>query len=503
MRKAVIYARFSSDKQTEMSIEAQVRACKEYALRTDLQITKIYADEAISGKSTLKRAEYQKMMKDAKVHKFDVILIHKYDRIARNLGDHVNLENKLREYEIQLIATAQDFGQGKEAKMMRGIQWLMSEYYVDNLTEEVKKGHKELAYKGKHNGGVAPFGYNIVDQKYVVNETEAFYVRKMYECCKAMKGYKDLIAEMNEQGIVGKRGKPFKYSSIYEILRNEKYSGVYVYSPDEEKERVKRRTKPNAIRVENAIPPIIDREEWLKVQEVLDSRKGIGVTKKTYKCSGIVFCGECGSTMHIGISQNKGHKYRYYRCPNKECPTKGVRTEIVDKVLDQFCAEYRKPEMVDGFAKLLKKYNNEQKTLHEQFESVRQQKLETKQAELDNLISNFTKGVMPKEVMDMLSDKMQELRLEIDTIKNAEEPKDFSAQLISDWFNKVLSAEEVELPNVLVEKIVIKNNSATVVSTLNELLVGKIGCGDTHPSLYATFKAYIFKEYCLYDYIVS
>ena len=286
MRKAVIYARFSSDKQTEMSIEAQVRACKEYALRTDLQITKIYADEAISGKSTLKRAEYQKMMKDAKVHKFDVILIHKYDRIARNLGDHVNLENKLREYEIQLIATAQDFGEGKEAKMMKGIQWLMFEYYVDNLTEEVKKGHKELAYKGKHNGGVAPFGYDIVDQNYIINEKEAPYVRKMFAACLAMNGYKDLVAEMQENGIVGKRGKPIKYTQIYEILRNEKYSGVYVYSPDEEKERVKRRTKPNAIRVEGAIPAIIDREEWLKVQEVLNSRKGIGVAKKTYKCSG-------------------------------------------------------------------------------------------------------------------------------------------------------------------------------------------------------------------------
>ena len=84
-----------------------------------------------------------------------------------------------------------------------------------------------------------------------------------------------------------------------------------------------------------------------------------------------------------------------------------------------------------------------------------------------------------------------------------EEPEDFSAQLIGDWLNKVLSADEKELPSVLVEKIVIKNNSATVVSTLNELLIDKIGCGDTQPSLYATFFHYLSKTYNTDNYLVS
>lgn len=78
---------------------------------------------------------------------------------------------------MSLIATAQDFGTSNEAKIMRALMWSLSEYYLDNLSSEVKKGHKETALKGLHNGGVAPFGYDVVEQHYVINELEAAYVK--------------------------------------------------------------------------------------------------------------------------------------------------------------------------------------------------------------------------------------------------------------------------------------------------------------------------------------
>lgn len=99
MEKAVIYARFSSDKQSETSIDAQVRACRDYAAQNNMLVGEIYSDEAISGKGskTASRAGYQKLLRDAKKESFDTILIHKYDRIARNVGEHVNLEMRLNE----------------------------------------------------------------------------------------------------------------------------------------------------------------------------------------------------------------------------------------------------------------------------------------------------------------------------------------------------------------------------------------------------------------------
>ena len=105
MKHAVIYARYSSDKQDEASIDAQVRACREYAASKGYAVLEVYADEAVSGKGskTASRKAYQKLLRDVNKGRFNTILIHKYDRVARNLGEHVNLEKKLKDRAVELI----------------------------------------------------------------------------------------------------------------------------------------------------------------------------------------------------------------------------------------------------------------------------------------------------------------------------------------------------------------------------------------------------------------
>lgn len=95
--RAVIYARYSSESQREESAEAQIRACMQYAAIKEYSIVKTYVDKEISGKGTKvkKRLEFQKMMKDSKQGLFGVVLIHKYNRFARNMRDHVNYEQPL------------------------------------------------------------------------------------------------------------------------------------------------------------------------------------------------------------------------------------------------------------------------------------------------------------------------------------------------------------------------------------------------------------------------
>lgn len=220
MNNAVIYARYSSAQQSEESIEAQVRACKDYAATKGYNVIEVYADEAVSGKGskTASRVQYQKLLRDCRKGAFETILIHKYDRIARNVGEHVNLTAKLQEMGVELIAVAQDFGNSNEAKIMRTLMWSLSEYYIDNLASETRKGLKETALKGLHNGGYAPFGYDVVNQQYVINELEAQFVKKIFNAALERKGFKDIIQELAECGITGKRGKPIK-----SILRFMKY----------------------------------------------------------------------------------------------------------------------------------------------------------------------------------------------------------------------------------------------------------------------------------------
>ena len=472
MKTAVIYARFSSDRQNETSIEAQVRACMEYATTHGLSVAKKYIDEAVSGRTTNRNA-YQAMMKAAKLKKFDVILIHKYDRIGRNLYDHVIRAAKLAEYGITLIAVAQDFGDSKEGRMMMGIQWIMTQYYSENLSEEVRKGMKETALKGLHNGGVAPFGYRIVDKRYEIEPIEAAYVRRMFEACIKGSGYNEIINDLSALGIKGHRGKPIGRTQIYEILHNEKYTGTYVYSEVEETERTKRRDKPNAIRVAGALPEIVSKEVFEKAREVMS--KWVYTGKNNYRCSGIVYCGECGAKMHITKSVNKGHTYLYYRCTGK-CGNKAVNVEAVDKAVDMYIEAVMSEKNRLAIYTALQDYVHDEKTMLAEFEEERARQIEKKQAEIENLTANLSSGALTPAVAQLVSEKIEKEMENLEKIKTIKPVRNYTPSVVNSWLNSLVEASEKELPKVLVERIEIKDRQAKIVSTLGRLL-GEVGCG--------------------------
>ena len=469
---AVIYARFSSANQREESIDAQVRACREYAARHDppLNIIEVYVDNAESGKgtNTAHRAGYQKMLRDCKKGTFQVILIHKYDRIARNVGEHVNLTAKLGELGVELIAVAQDFGHGNEAKILKTLMWSMSEYYIDNLADETRKGLKENALKALHNGGYPPFGYDVVDKKYVINEFEAAYVRKIFRAALEKRGYKEIIQELAERGITGKRGKPIKYTQIYEMLRNEKYTGVYTYSPKQEKKRQDRRTKPNAIKIENALPIIIDRALFEEVQKIMNERKQTG-KKADYLCSGLVYC-ECGAKMHGMKSERKGHTYHYFVC-SKKCGAPSVRMETVDNAAREYLVKLLSEENQQRIAAAMRSYKGAERDRIEDFNAILKSRIEEKQGRYNNLMQNLSTGVLPPEVVADMGAEMNALKAEIECLKNTEPPKDYTVEQITSWLETLKNNTDETAVRLLIERIDIKNKTEiNIHSTLNSVL---------------------------------
>ena len=484
MRNAVVYARFSSDKQTEDSIEAQLRACREYAAAHGLQIVDIYTDEAISGKGskTAGRRQYQRLLRDCEKGLFEVILIHKYDRIARNLGEHVNLEKRLSDKEITLIATAQDFGNTKEAKIMRALMWSLSEYYIDNLAEETRKGLREKALKGLHTGGYAPFGYDVSEGKYIVNELEAMYVRRIFDAALHREGFTALIEEMERAGIRGKRGKPLKYPQIYEILRNEKYTGVYLYSPIEEKDRSKRREKPNAIKIENALPEIISKAKFTEVQRIMDGRKQTG-RKANYLCSGLVYC-QCGAKMHGMTSKRKGHEYPYFTC-SQHCGASVVRMEEVDRAAVEYLQELLSDENQLAIAEALRQYQAGSGFRMKEFKAVLRQRIQDKQRQYSALMDNLSSGELPPEILSDIGEKMKQLKAEITALEHTEPPKDFTAETIRNWLESIKAAPTAEAVRLLIERIDVNPNpekektAFNIQSTLKTVL-RKNGCGGLH-----------------------
>lgn len=470
---AVIYARYSSDKQSEDSIEAQVRACREYAAKHDLNVLCVYADEAISGK-TANRAQYQKMLRDCDKGLFDTILIHKYDRIARNLGEHVNLEMKLKEKGVTLIATAQDFGNSKESKIMRALMWSLSEYYLDNLSSETKKGHKETALKGLHNGGYAPFGYDVVNQTYIINELEAGYVKRIFDVALKREGFTALIEEMEKAGIRGKRGKPIRYPQIYEMLRNEKYTGVYTYSQEEETNRSDRRNKPNAIRIENALPTIISKAQFAEVQRIMNERKQTG-KKANYLCSGLVFC-ECGAKMHGMTSKRKGHEYRYYTC-SKHCGAPVVRMDEVDNAAYRYLYTLLSEENQNRIADALRQYQAGEGSRMDEFKQALAKRIEEKQKQYKALLANLSSAVLPAEVVSDIAAQMQSIKEEIALLEATEPPKDFTVDQIRAWLEALKNTPDDKAVRLLISRIDIKQKTIFNMESTLKTVLSEIGCG--------------------------
>ena len=450
--KAAVYTRFSSDRQSELSTQAQVRACREYAESNGIDIYRVYSDEAISGteEKTDQREHYRELLEDAKRKIFDMILIHKHDRIARSLEEHVRLAAFLRKEKIPLIAVAQNFGDSIEGDLAKQIMWVLSDYYSKNLSKETKKGHREIALKGMHNGGVPPFGYDVVDQHYIINEFEAHYVRKMFDCALNYRGYTELISEMRDAGIVGKRGKAIGRTGIHEILRNEKYTGTYLYSPSEETMRENRRTKPNAIRVENAFPAIIDKRTFSEVQRIMDGRKQSG-KKSEHLCSGLVYC-VCGSKRHLKKSTRKGHTYYYYTCSNK-CGATAVREEKVDQAALDYLSVLLAPATLKRVHDYLSSYNGHQKDMIESFYAAINKEIASKKMEYENLMKNLSSGIIPAAIMQDMVGRMEKLQKEIETLKNAEPPESYSTEVISDWLASIQEAPTQKAIKLLVERI--------------------------------------------------
>lgn len=370
---AVIYARYSSHNQREESIDAQVRACEEYAAKHGLQVVQVYQDSAKSG-TNADREQFQRMIEDSGKGLFRVLLIHKLDRFSRDKYDAVTYKRKLAFNRVSLISVSENLDGSPESKILESLLEGMAQYYSENLSREVMKGMKESAYKGTHLGGTPPLGYGVDPdtRRYVVNEAEAAIVHKIFEMYADGAGYKQILSSLNGMGYQTKQGRPFGSNSLYSILRNEKYTGRFIFNKRREKDVSGRRNpcmNPESewIVLEGGIPAIIDQELFDKVQLKLERNAGTGgrfKAKEYYLLSGLVFCGECGASM-FGNTRPCGRKktrYSSYRCSNRRehrgCDNKELRREYLENyVLDALYKALFSEASIKQLARMLSDYN--------------------------------------------------------------------------------------------------------------------------------------------------
>ena len=230
MKTGVIYARYSSDRQTEQSIEGQLRVCNEYAVRNEIVVVDTYIDRAMTGTND-KRASFQRMLKDSAKRAWDYVIVYKIDRFGRNKYELAMNKHTLKLNGIRLISAMENIPETPEGIILESLLEGMAEYYSAELSQKIRRGNNESRKKGNVTGGKMPYGYKIVDKKAVIVPEQAEVVRYIYEQYAKNVIAKDIIKALADRGVLY-HGKPFVRNTVYKILQNTKYSGVYTHGDE-------------------------------------------------------------------------------------------------------------------------------------------------------------------------------------------------------------------------------------------------------------------------------
>lgn len=327
-KTAVAYGRFSSNNQREESIDAQFRAIREYCEKENIELIAEFKDEAQTGK-TDDRADFQRMVNQLlKGHlQPDFVLVHKFNRFARNKYDSALYKKKLKDVGIKVISVSQKIDDTPEGELLEGFLETIDQYYSANLAVEVRKGLRENALKGKHAGGQVLFGYSLDDEGYYIPNENAKIVKRIFKEYAAGYPKTEICERLNAEGYRNQRGKKFNTRTLYDLLRNEKYIGNYIYTID----------RTETIRLDGIIKnPPIERELWHTVQELCTQSSIRGrqrKQKRTYFLTGKAYCEHCGA--HISGAGSKrsrnGDLNYYYKCVGKVKHKNGCTNPSVNK----------------------------------------------------------------------------------------------------------------------------------------------------------------------------
>ena len=389
MLKGACYIRVSTDNQTEFSPDAQLKAIRNYAKSNNILLDNdyIFIDEGISGRKADKRPAFQEMIKIAKSKpkKFDVILVHKFDRFARSREDSVVYKSLLKkECGIKVISITESIEDDKFSVILEAMLEAMAEYYSLNLSDEVKKGMTEKATRGQYQAS-PPFGYTINNGILKIIEGEANIVRLIFEKFTSKKLNVLQIAKyVNDLGYRTHRGNKFENRTIQYILSNPVYIGFARWTPDKKSNRT-----TETIIQKSQHEAIVTEEIFNKANELLEHNKQIyekyykPAASKLHWLNGLIKCKICGSSF---VRNNKN----FYQC-NGYVKGKCLKSQLVkiDKI-ETAILEQIKNDFINGInintkIALRSKNANEKYTLLSEIEKLKEKENRCKEAYINGI----------------------------------------------------------------------------------------------------------------------
>ena len=385
-----LYARVSSDRQdVDLSVAAQLRALRDYAEKNNYVVAREYVDEAESGR-VADRPEFRKMLDAATAADapFEQILVWKFSRFTRKREHAVAFKSMLRRRGVRVVSITEHADDSPTGKLMEAIIESVDEFYSANLAEEVTRGMREAASRGFWVSTYAPYGYRKVRvqdgakerPKLELDPPADAVVRRVFDMVLAGRSVLDIVRTLNDEGIPTRNGGRWLKNTVHGMLTNESYSGTLVWG-----KRTKSKAPP--VRVDGAVPAIVSREEFERVQGLLKERAPKVVhprrASSPYLLSGLVKCESCGRA--LTAAEAKSGKYTYYVCQSliktgkEACATprlnaKRFEETIIGQLRDHVLTESNIRDLV--------------RMLDEEMDGVaheQRQKLESIEAELEDV----------------------------------------------------------------------------------------------------------------------
>ena len=322
MKTAVIYARYSSSNQTEQSIEGQLRVCHEFAERENILILDTYIDRAMTGTND-NRADFQRMIKDSSKREWNYVIVYKLDRFSRDKYATAVHKKTLKDNGVKLLSATECIPDTPEGIIMESLIEGMGQYYSEELSQKVRRGMNETRQKGNFTGGHLLYGYSVENKKVIIDEEKAEIVRYIFEQYSVGVYVEDIIADLTAKGVYN-RGKPFARNTVYKMLKNEKYSGIYRLGDEV---------------FENMYPQIVTPKIFEIVREkVKVNQYGKRSLNVVYLLRNKMKCGYCGQSINAecGTSKN-GKRKHYYKCfgrkRNSGCKKKMIQKDLLEKLV--------------------------------------------------------------------------------------------------------------------------------------------------------------------------
>lgn len=354
LKRAVSYLRVSSTGQADkdydpegFSLPAQRRGCESKAETLDSMIVEEFLERGESAKSRTRRPALRAMLERVKRGDIDYVIVHKIDRLARNRMDDALIVQEIRAAGATLVSVSENVDETPGGMLLHGVIASISEFYSQNLSNEVKKGTREKARKGG-TPFRAPLGYlnvpEYIDGRTI--RTIAIDPERGPLITRAFKLYatetftlSELAALLEAEGLRNRPPRtavpqPVGVNRLAEILRSDYYVGVVRYSGKVS---------------EGRHPHLIDRVTFEKVQAILDAHGQSGERnwKHHHYLRGTLRCGECGSRLYFTKAKGNGGVYEYFSCAGRqrgECSQPYHRGAAVEDAVER---EYLKVQLTD------------------------------------------------------------------------------------------------------------------------------------------------------------